>query len=1014
MDSFFNFFVKQKKLALVFTVSIIAIGLLAFNNIQRDQFPAIDFELVTIVTGYPGASPEDVEQNITNPIEDELSSVIGIEKFSSISRQGSSVILVTLSPDVDDVSALKQDIQNAVDRIKSLPDEVVNLPEVVDMKSSLQSILKVNISSNSLSFAQLRNKIDEIADELALVDGVSEVSKEGYLDREIQIRIDTDKLYQYKLSLPQVMSAIQKRNQRYTVGSNNGIKNEKTIVVLAQFDQAQAVGDVIIKSSFDGPVVRLKDIATISDGNVEEKSIVRVNATKGFILKIRKQAHADIITTVDLIKEKLHALQAKKYPQVRIFYSSDLSKYVRNRLEIVTNNGMIGLLLVLLVLGVFLSLKTAFWVAVSLPVSLLGSVALLGMAGETINLISLAAMILVLGIVVDDSIIVAESIHHYKQIGTDKYRSAVKGFKRVIMPVITTILTTVLAFSSMFLMEGTMGKFIYVIPLVVIFALTLSFLEVTIALPAHLAGLNEKSQKKNWFNAIENWFERVLKQVLRMRYLIVIGFLALLGASIFFAATQMRLTLFPTIGADVITAKLKMPPGSSLQHTASVSHKVEALIKDVVGVDLDSLTNNIGQSFSHVAQFNIALVPSSERKIQVKTQLQRLKARTTEIIEAEKLTFSVRRPGPPQGEDIEIQLVSSNDDQRQTAANALAEILSQIEGVDNIDRDDDPSKSRIEVVLDFEKMARLNVDFVTVNRYLKAAFSGINVTDIRYGDTDVDFRVYLGESKQSEAVISELKISNRQSRPVPLKQFSSIRHIVGEPDFNHFDGQRSVKISASINDEIASTSVVIKQVLKSFDADNLYPAVRVLSEGGAKETKKSMQSFLKAFVMAVLIIFFLLILLFDSYTQPLLVLSAIPFSVIGVIWAFFLHGEPLSFFALLGTLALVGVIVNDSLVMVTHLNYLKQKLSATTPALEWIVQGAKDRLRAVILTSLTTLAGIIPLAYGIGGTDFILKPMALSLGYGLLFGTVMTLILLPCLYLMNYQFVNWIAKFSKK
>ncbi|CAC9558751.1 Acriflavin resistance protein [uncultured Gammaproteobacteria bacterium] len=1014
MDSFFNFFVKQKKLALVFTVSIIAIGLLAFNNIQRDQFPAIDFELVTIVTGYPGASPEDVEQNITNPIEDELSSVIGIEKFSSISRQGSSVILVTLSPDVDDVSALKQDIQNAVDRIKSLPDEVVNLPEVVDMKSSLQSILKVNISSNSLSFAQLRNKIDEIADELALVDGVSEVSKEGYLDREIQIRIDTDKLYQYKLSLPQVMSAIQKRNQRYTVGSNNGIKNEKIIVVLAQFDQAQAVGDVIIKSSFDGPVVRLKDIATISDGNVEEKSIVRVNATKGFILKIRKQAHADIITTVDLIKEKLHALQAKKYPQVRIFYSSDLSKYVRNRLEIVTNNGMIGLLLVLLVLGVFLSLKTAFWVAVSLPVSLLGSVALLGMAGETINLISLAAMILVLGIVVDDSIIVAESIHHYKQIGTDKYRSAVKGFKRVIMPVITTILTTVLAFSSMFLMEGTMGKFIYVIPLVVIFALTLSFLEVTIALPAHLAGLNEKSQKKNWFNAIENWFERVLKQVLRMRYLIVIGFLALLGASIFFAATQMRLTLFPTIGADVITAKLKMPPGSSLQHTASVSHKVEALIKDVVGVDLDSLTNNIGQSFSHVAQFNIALVPSSERKIQVKTQLQRLKARTTEIVEAEKLTFSVRRPGPPQGEDIEIQLVSSNDDQRQTAANALAEILSQIEGVDNIDRDDDPSKSRIEVVLDFEKMARLNVDFVTVNRYLKAAFSGINVTDIRYGDTDVDFRVYLGESKQSEAVISELKISNRQSRPVPLKQFSSIRHIVGEPDFNHFDGQRSVKISASINDEIASTSVVIKQVLKSFDADNLYPAVRVLSEGGAKETKKSMQSFLKAFVMAVLIIFFLLILLFDSYTQPLLVLSAIPFSVIGVIWAFFLHGEPLSFFALLGTLALVGVIVNDSLVMVTHLNYLKQKLSATTPALEWIVQGAKDRLRAVILTSLTTLAGIIPLAYGIGGTDFILKPMALSLGYGLLFGTVMTLILLPCLYLMNYQFVNWIAKFSKK
>ncbi|VVM20113.1 Acriflavin resistance protein [uncultured Gammaproteobacteria bacterium] len=220
---------------------------------------------------------------------------------------------------MDDVSALKQDIQNAVDRIKSLPDEVIDLPKVVDMKSSLRSILKININSNTLSFTQLRHKIDAISDELALVDGVSEVSKEGYLDREIQIRIDTDKLYQYKLSLPQVISAIQKRNQRYTVGSNNDMKNEKTIVVLAKFDQAQAAGDVIIKSSFDGPVVRLRDIASINDGNVEERSIVRINATKGFILKIRKQAHADIITTVDSIKKKLAPLQVEKYPKYKSF-----------------------------------------------------------------------------------------------------------------------------------------------------------------------------------------------------------------------------------------------------------------------------------------------------------------------------------------------------------------------------------------------------------------------------------------------------------------------------------------------------------------------------------------------------------------------------------------------------------------------------------------------------------------------------------------------------------------------
>lgn len=1014
MDNIFSFFVKQKKLALVFTVSVIALGLLSLNNIQRDQFPAVDFEVMNIATAYPGASPEDVEQNVTNPIEDELKSISGINKFSSVSRKGTSLILVTLSQDVADIGALKQEIQNAVDRVRSLPREVVDLPKVIDQKNSLKSIIKVNISSNQLSFSELRDSTDAIANELELIDGVSEVVKEGYLEREIQIRIDTDKLYQYELSLDAVIDAIQKRNQRYTVGNNHNSKNEKTIVLLAKFEQAREVGDVIVKSSFDGPVVRLKDIATIIDGSVEEKTIIRINATKGFILKIRKQARADIITTIDLIKQKLQNLQDKKYQKLTIFYSSDKSKYVRNRLKIVTNNGLIGLLLVLIVLGAFLSLKTAFWVAISLPVSLLGAVALLGWAGETINLVSLAAMILVLGIVVDDSIIVAESIHHHKQADEDKYHSAVRGFKRVIMPVITTILTTVLAFSSMFLMQGVMGKFIYVIPLVVIFALSLSFLEITIALPAHLAGLNEKPNKTTWFNAVENWFEVVLDKILTMRYWVVFGFFVLLILSIIFASTQMRLTLFPSVGADVITAKLEMPAGSALARTQHFSQKVEKLITNVVGNDLDSLTNTIGRNFSYVADFNIDLVPSSERKIQAKELLRRLKSHSTDISEAEKLTFSVRRPGPPQGKDIEIHLIGNNNIERQNAANALTKILSKIHGLDDIDRDDKAGKSRIEVALDFEQMARLNVDFLTVSRYLTSAFTGIDVTDIRYGDLDVDFRIYLGAPKQSEAFINTLKINNRKGHPVPLRQFSSIRHIDGEPDFNHFGGQRSVVVSASIDDEITNTSAVIKQALKQLNAAKFYPNIRLISEGGAKDTQQSVKSFLNAFIVAVFVIFLLLVLLFDSYTQPLLVLSAIPFAAIGVIWAFFLHAEPLSFFAMLGSLALIGVIVNDSLVMVSHLNYLKRKLSATTPVFKWIIQGAKDRLRAVVLTTLTTLAGVVPLAYGIGGTDFILKPMALALGYGLLFGTVMTLILLPCLYLINYEFVNWFKKITAR
>ncbi len=349
MNSILEFLVRQKKLALVFTISVIALGLLSLNNIQRDQFPVVDFEVMSIVTAYPGASPEDVEQNITNAVEDELSNISGIEKFTSTSRAGVSSVVVTLSQDVGDIAELKQEIRNAVNRIKSLPEEVVDLPRVTDHKTSSKSIIKISIGSDQLNYAKLRSVVDSIANSIELIDGVSEVSKQGYLDKEIQIRINPEKLYQYELSLPQVMSAITQRNQRYTVGSNHHQQQEKTIVVLSKFDAADDVSDVIVKSTFEGLVVRLKDIATIESGNVEEKSIVRVNGKKGFILRIKKQAQADVITTVDLVKDHMDKMVNKYDRKIDIFYSSDMSKYVRNRLDIVTNNGLIGLLLVLVV-----------------------------------------------------------------------------------------------------------------------------------------------------------------------------------------------------------------------------------------------------------------------------------------------------------------------------------------------------------------------------------------------------------------------------------------------------------------------------------------------------------------------------------------------------------------------------------------------------------------------------------------------------------------------------------------
>jgi len=1042
MDSILDFLVRQKKFALVFSLAFIAIGVLSVIGMQRDQFPAVDFEILAVTTAYPGASPEDVEKSVTNVIENELLSVSGIKEITSTSREGISSIIVTLEADLKDVTAVKNDVRNAVNRVKSFPEEVTDLPQVVDFNITEFPIITINIDGANSDYALARQITDDLETALLKIKGVASIDKNGYLKSEIQIKVDPIKLDKYNISVNEVISAISTRNARFTVGGNNQESLEKNIVILSEFQSIDEIKDVVIKSSFDGPVIRLDDIANVFRGEEEETSITRVNGTKGFVLQIKKQDQADIIRTVKRVRERVSELQENYPDNIDIFYTDDSSEAVENRLNIIIKNGYIGLALVLVVLGVFLSLKTAFWVAVSIPVTLLGTVFGLGLTGNTINLISLSGFILVLGIVVDDSIIIAESIHHYKSKGGDLYKNVVMGLKRVIMPVVTTIISTMLVMSSFFLMSGILGKFIYILPVVVIFALGISFLEITFALPAHLS-TNKVEKQRTWFIPVENFYNRFMRYALRWRYLIVPLFIALLVYTSFFAFKNIPFNLFPSRGATVIFANIEAPNGSSAAYTENIVIDVENIIVNEIGEDLDSFTSTIGSYFTNVANIEIALTPTSDRERTAEDMEEKLTALVENVEGAEKINISLLRPGPPQGEDIEITLVAENDTQRNLAADRVEEILKSIDGVDNINRNDEIGKPRIETVLDFDEMARLGVDYQSVYRHLRTAFSGSYVTDVTIAGKEEDVRIYIGSEDYTENFIKNTTVKNRQGNSIPMSQFSTLREIEGEPDYNHFDGDRSIKLTASIadgrptkkpsgvdqNQNFAgdqsmkrgpppSKTAILAMALKELNAPVDFPQVSIITSGGAQESIESLQDFLRAFVVAIIGIFLLLAILFNSYSQPMLVLAAVPFSLIGVVWAFYFHGEPLSFFALTGSLALMGVIVNDSLVMVSHLNYIKEKSAALEDKIVWIARGSRDRLRAVVLTTLTTMAGVLPLAYGIGGTDVFLQPMVLALGYGLIFGTVLTLILLPCMYLMNYDFINMLGriktKFSRK
>ena len=728
MDAFLDFLVRQKKFALVFSLAFIAIGVLSVVGMQRDQFPTVDFEVLSVTTAYPGASPEDVEKSITNVIEEELLSVSGIKEITSSSREGISSIIVTLEADLKDVTTTKNDVRNAVNRVKAFPEEVTDLPQVVDFNVTEFPVVTINIDSTSGNFNQARQITDELEVAISRIKGVASVDNPSYLDSEIQIKVNPDKLVKYEMSINEVISAISSRNARFTVGDNNQESLEKNIVILSEFESIEDIKNVVIKSSFDGPVIRLNDIAEVFRGQEEETSITRVNGTKGFVLQVKKQPQADIIRTVKRVRERVAELQKNIPDDINIFYTDDSSEAVANRLDIIIKNGYIGLALVLVVLGVFLSLKTAFWVAVSIPVTLLGTVFGLGLTGNTINLISLSGFILVLGIVVDDSIVIAESIHHYKSKEGNLYKNVVMGLKRVIMPVVTTIISTMLVMSSFFLMSGVLGKFIYVLPVVVLFALAISFLEITFALPAHLATKKVEKQK-TWFVPFENLYNRMMVRILKWRYLIVPLFIALLVYSAMFAMKNIPFNLFPSRGATVMFANIEAPNGSSASYTEKIVIDVENLIVNEIGEDLKSYTSKIDAFFTNKADIEIALTPTSDRERAAEDMQEKLKELVKNVEGAEEIRISLLRPGPPQGADIEVTLVSANDAQRVLAADRLEEILKSINGVDNINRNDEIGKPRIETVLDFDEMARLGVDYQSVYRHLRTAFSGSYVTD---------------------------------------------------------------------------------------------------------------------------------------------------------------------------------------------------------------------------------------------------------------------------------------------
>lgn len=1015
MNSLINFFLQRSMLVKLMFFSVFAFGVNKMLTIQKEGFPSVDLNKVTVNTIYRGASAEDVELNVTTKLEEEIREVNGLYEVTSTSRENVSAIVIQADEDAntEELTVIVNDIKQAVDQTQDLPLDLDELPVVDVISTSDRPIISINLFGEH---EKLREILPVYERTIEALPGVAGVDKIGFYDREIHIEINPNKARQSRISLSEVLSAIQSRNIRTTGGTLESYLNEQTVISLNKFNSPREVEDVILRANISGQVVRVKDIASVTLREKDENFIVRNEGKPGMNLVVRKKKTADIIKTLDGVKT---FMKNKSLPQgIGYSYSNDQSARTRLRLQVLGGNALLGFVLVTAILMLALNRQAALWTAMSVPFSLFGSFILLPFFGVTINAISLAGFVLVLGLLVDDAIVVAEKVTHYREKGLSAKEAALKGTTAMWRPVTVASITTILAFSPMFSIGGMPGKFAWAIPAVVIVALLVSLFECFFLLPHHLSagGKHAKSATKSkagWIIKLEYYYSKLLEKLLHRRYLVLLVMILILLSSIFLVKSSMKFQIFPQDGVETFYIKLEMQRGASLAATETRLKQLEEHIKKIPENELESYATRVGTlstdpsinrgEHSHWGIISVFLTGEARRVRSADDIIAALR-NAIPVNKNEILLFDKQRVGPEIGKPAEIRISSNNDMLRDETADDIISFMKKIPGVLDVETDNKPGKDQLIVNIDYKKLAEVGLKVKDVSDALRVTYDGMLVSSTTNVDETIEYRVIVDPKyRNSEDMLFKIPVKNNRGQVMNLSDVLSLTHGRGPLEFKHVNGVRTETISADLNPTIISPAIIKQEVKDKFaEKWEKQAGLKVAFAGEAREQQKIFGGFLTAGIVALVSIYIVVSLLLNSLGQSFIVMSVIPFAIIGVIWSFYFHGMPLSFFSTMGTLGLIGVVVNDTIIMVTEVNR-ELALKHNANLVRTVVGAAKDRLRPVLLTTFTTVAGLLPTAYGIGGKDGLIMPLTMSMAYGLLFATLITLILTPALLIIGHD-----------
>lgn len=1086
------YFLEKSILLNMFSAIVIIVGAHKAMTMNREAFPNINFDVVSIVTLYPGASPLEVEKLVTKPIEDSLKSVDGIKEIRSGSIENRSGIIVTIDPDVKNTQKVVDDIKTAVDRVENLPEDA-KTPIVQEITSARTPVIEIHLGIKevdgkpSMSMKEFHRKARELEDLLLEIPEVGRIARKGYLDAEMHVDLDPRALVSFNVSPLQVVNALRAKNINFPGGTILDNGKEASIRTVGEFDTPEEIANVYVRANDAGKSIRIKDIAKVTEDFVDKEYIERVNGLYAIGLVVVKKEKADAIKLVDKVKKVTEEFKLKNSENLTFDYVNDISKFIRRRLQVLISNGIQGFILVVASLFLFLGWRLALMVALGLPLALGMALITMDYFGFTFNLISMMGLIIVLGMLVDDAIVIGENIFRHLETGMDPFEACVKGTAEVVAPVTATITTTCAAFGPMLFTSGIFGKFIFSIPAVVIIALTASLFESIIILPSHVYDINknhrinpeEHSEGKLYLTLRDKFYRPTLSFALRHPRRTFFMFVGALIFTIILAATFGRFKLFPG-GVEIFFVKISAPVGYTLEQTERFAKVIEYELNKLPKDELENYVTRVGITQKDVndpftrrgknyAMLLVYLTPDQDRKRSTEDIISEIRQKTMWMLSEEslkaiqerealleksrkekeskpiaKLLISIKnfifgkpeekkyevvipkefedlkgkltlldfekvQGGPPVGKPIAIEIKGDEFATLQKIVNEFKEIMKKVNGVIDIGDDFYEGKDEIRIHINEELAAQAGISVQQIALAVNSAYQGAVATKIRRPDGEVEVRVrFPKEYRENISSLDKLYVNNLTGNMIPISRLVTIEKGPGIAAINHFDGKRLLTATANIDENVTTARQANMEIKKL--AGNLmekYPGYRERYGGENKDTEEALASLGRAFIVAFMIIFMILASLFRSFILPVIVMMTVPFGFMGVSIAFVTHGQYFSFLSFVGMVGLAGVVVNDSIVLVDYANQLRLRKPRIS-SYELLMETGLTRLRPVLLTTITTVLGIIPTAYGIGGSDPFVKPLALAIGWGLVFATSLTLILIPVLYKIVYDTKIWI------